>query len=229
MKDCWLLQNFKENQKKRANQTGRNRDKGRDDPRNRPAWKRDKGVTFDVAARSNPCVVTKGPVQPRPPDRQPPTTPLAATGNAQTLPATDSGVPPGKILLDSGATFTAVNKPMPGIKNIKNSDWTMTFGNGHVAPIEQLGSIGGLKDVAICKGMHVAVASVSHLAKDLECVTVFTGERAYILRPGATANIKAADVILTAKQKNGLYTITTSQFVEAVIDNSPDDESSDDE
>jgi len=170
MKDCWLLQNFKENQKKRADQTGRNRGKGRDDSRNKPDWRRDKGITFEVAARSNPCVVTKGPVQPRPPDRQPPSAPLAAAGNAQTLPATDSGVPPGKILLDSGATFTAVNKPMPGVEKIKNSDWTMTFGNGHVAPIEQLGSIGGLKDVAICKGMHVAVASVSHLAKDLGCI-----------------------------------------------------------
>jgi hypothetical protein len=68
--------------------------------------------------------------------------------------------------------------------------------------------------------MHVSVASISQLAKDFNCVTFFTGTRAYVLKPGAVASIKNDDIMITAAQKNGLYLVQTSKFVEAVMENS---------
>jgi hypothetical protein len=65
----------------------------------------------------------------------------------------------------------------------------------------------------------VSVASISQMATDLNCVTVFTGARAYVLKPGAIPSLKS-DIMFTARQHRGLYFAPTSRFVEAVTANS---------
>jgi hypothetical protein len=190
--------------------------------REKPKWKGDKGVQWENA-HANIVLVSK---------------PVEASSNSFTTASASKSAksakgkvlatapePPGPVLagemvFDSGATYAALEKSVDGVDNIRRSDWTMSFGNGNVAPIEQLGSIGALRDVALCTSMRVSVASISQLATEMECVTVFTGERAYVLKPGKLVKFKEEDVMITAKQRKGLYLASTAKFVDAIVQSS---------
>ena len=208
---CFTLRDLK-------NQSNQNKRKDNSEsPDHRPKSKKtnkgDRQVNFDT----NITYVAKEPAlaQVSSTSSRPRTANEAVSKVTSAIPANSD-----QILLDTGATYTAMGKPVQGVNNIRRADWTMTFGNGQKAPIEQLGSIGSLNEVALCKSMHVSVASISQIANDLDCVTVFTNAKAYVLKPGAIINLKKKDVMLTADQEKGLYMAKTVKFVDAIVANS---------
>ena len=141
------------------------------------------------------------------------------TGKVKALPE-HCPLKTGEIILDSGATLSSLPTVVDGVDGLRTSTWTMTFGGGDVHKIEQLGVIGDLKTVAIMSNIHVPVASISQLATDMKCTTVFTKDRAYVRKPGYAASFSAKDVMFTAEQSKGLYVTTTSSFIEDIKANS---------
>ena len=132
-----------------------------------------------------------------------------------------------QLIIDSGCSHGTLHSWQEGMTNREQVDWLIHFGNGSVAKIPERGCIGNLTGISICPDIAVQVVSVSQLAAQLDCPVIFTGEKAYILKPGSTVQFKETSIMLTADQVNGLYPISTRKFIKRIVVNSALEENSD--
>jgi hypothetical protein len=111
-------------------------------------------------------------------------------------------VPPpitkSQLIIDSGCSHGTLQSWQDGMTNREQIDWLIHFGNGSVSKIPERGCIGNLTGISICPDIAVQVVSVSQLSAQLDCPVIFTGENAYILKPGSTVQFKETSIMLTA-------------------------------
>ena len=109
------------------------------------------------------------------------------------------------------------------MSDLRKLDQSLQFGDGLSLPVEQLGVIGDLQDVAVCPGIHVPVASVSQIAQAMNSPTIFTATGAYVLKPDAKVEFRKDDIMFKASLKRGLYVARTKHVMRALKENARGD------
>jgi len=123
-------------------------------------------------------------------------------------------------LLDTGATHTTLATWDDHMTHREKIDWVIHFGNGSQSKITERGRCGSLVGISVCEDIKVQVISVSQLASTLNCPVIFTGQKAYVLKPNTLVDIKEKTLMAVCDQQNGLYPISTRKLFKKILTHS---------
>ena len=115
-------------------------------------------------------------------------------------------------IADSG-TQAFITPTPENLTNLKPSDKVFMGIAGQCGTVEHTGSLHNLDNVAVSSQAKRALCSTLPLAKESNMVSVVCDSGTVILKPGSKIGIKRDDVLVTAKEIDGLHRLTNAQML----------------
>lgn len=134
---------------------------------------------------------------------------------APTTPAMIRGVIPPDVVIDSGAAITTLSAKPSFLSNVKPSDQILSYANHSTSKVECTGDLGEMKNVVVNKDTKTLV-SLPKLCTENKLPIVCDDRMMYLLKPSAKVQFRAADVLLKAPLKAGLYRANFNDLVAKV-------------